>query len=136
MLDEMTGSYLARRGKHVFCDKSLGSARHADLLLQIYPQARFICLYRHPMDTIRSGLDACPLGLNGYGFDPYIAGSPGNAVLALARYWLDHATAIARGGGASTPTAATGSAMKTWSRIPRRSCGGCTRSSASSRLRG
>jgi hypothetical protein len=94
MLDEMTGSYLSRRGKRLFCDKSLGSARFADLLTQIYPGARFLCLYRHPMDVIRSGLDACPWGLNGYGFDQYIVGSPGNAVLALARYWLDHATLI------------------------------------------
>jgi hypothetical protein len=94
MLDEMTGSYLARRGKRLFCDKSLGSARFADLLTQIYPGARFLCLYRHPMDVIRSGVDACPWGLSGYGFDPYIAGSPGNAVLALARYWLDNATLI------------------------------------------
>jgi protein-tyrosine sulfotransferase len=95
MLDEMTGSYLDRRGKRLFCDKSLGSARHAGLLRQIYPRARFVCLYRHPMDMIRSGLEACPFGLNGYGFDQYIAGSPGNAVLALARYWLDNAAEIA-----------------------------------------
>jgi hypothetical protein len=94
MLDEMTGSYLERRGKRLFCDKSLGSARFADLLTQIYPGARFLCLYRHPMDVIRSGLDACPWGLNGYGFDQYIVGSPGNAVLALARYWLDNASQI------------------------------------------
>jgi protein-tyrosine sulfotransferase len=95
MTDEMTGSYLARRGKRLFCDKSLGSARSADLLVQIYPAAKFVCLYRHPMDVIRSGLDACPWGLNGYGFDQYIVGSPGNAVLALARYWLDNAALIA-----------------------------------------
>jgi hypothetical protein len=94
MVDEMTGSYLARRGRRLFCDKSLGSARFADLLVQIYPGAKFVCLYRHPMDVIRSGLDACPWGLNGYGFDQYIAGSPGNAVLALARYWLDNAALI------------------------------------------
>jgi len=94
MLDEMTGSYLARRGKQLFCDKSLGSARFTGLLTQIYPGARFLCLYRHPMDMIQSGLDACPWGLGGYGFDPYIVGSPGNAVLALARYWLDNATLI------------------------------------------
>ncbi len=94
MLDEMTGSYLERRGKRVFCDKSLGSARFADLLTQIYPGAKFLCVYRHPMDVIASGIDACPWGLNGYGFDPYIGGSPGNAVLALARYWLDNATLI------------------------------------------
>jgi hypothetical protein len=95
MIGEMTGSYLARRGKRRYCDKSLGSARVADLLVQIFPQARFVCLYRHPMDVVRSGLDACPWGLNGYGFDQYIVGSPGNSVLALARYWLDNASMIA-----------------------------------------
>jgi protein-tyrosine sulfotransferase len=95
MLDEMTGGYLARRGKKRFCDKSLASAPTAGLLLRIYPGARFVCLYRHPMDMIRSGLDACPWGLTGYGFDQYAGSSPGNAVLALARYWLDNATAIA-----------------------------------------
>lgn len=47
------------------------------------------------MDMISSGLEACPWGLNGYGFDRYIAGSPGNAVMALARYWNDGAAEIA-----------------------------------------
>jgi Sulfotransferase family len=95
MVDMMTGSYLTRKGKRRFCDKSLGSARFADLLLRVYPGAKFICLYRHPMDMIRSGIEACPWGLNGYGFDQYIGVSPGNEVHALARYWLDNATPIA-----------------------------------------
>jgi hypothetical protein len=95
MVDLMTASYLERRGKRRFCDKSLGSARFAELLLRAWPEARFLCLYRHPMDVIRSGLEACPWGLNGYGFDSYIGASPGNAVLALARYWLDNAAEIA-----------------------------------------
>ena len=94
MLDEMTGSYLGRRGKKVFCDKSLGSARVVGPADADLPGAQFVCLYRHPMDVIGSGLDACPWGLNGYGFDQYIVRSPGNAVLALARYWLDNATLI------------------------------------------
>jgi hypothetical protein len=90
-MDRMVGSYLVRRGKKRYCDKSLGTARFARLLARVYPEARFICLYRHPMDVVASGLEACPWGLNGYGFDPYIATSPGNAVLALARFWLDNA---------------------------------------------
>lgn len=93
-MDLMTAPYLARRGKRLLCDKSLSTAKYAELLVRIYPQARFICLYRHPMDMISSGIEACPFGLNGYGFDQYIADSPGNAVLALARYWHDEATAI------------------------------------------
>jgi hypothetical protein len=46
------------------------------------------------MDVIASGIEACPWGLNGYGFDPYIATTPGNAVLAIARFWVDNATAM------------------------------------------
>jgi hypothetical protein len=94
-MDLMTAPYLKRRGKKLYCDKSLGAAPHAELLTRIYPHTRFICLYRHPMDVISSGLEACPWGLNGYGFDMYIAGSPGNAVMAMARYWDDMAHAIA-----------------------------------------
>lgn len=90
----MTGAYLTRRGKTRYCDKSLGTARYAELLLRVYPGAKFICLYRHPMDVIASGMEACPWGLDGYGFDSYIATTPGNMVLALARYWSDGASQI------------------------------------------
>jgi hypothetical protein len=90
-VDRMMGSYLERRAKNRYCDKSLDTARYAELLTRIYPQARFICLYRHPMDVIASGVEACPWGLSGYGFDSYIASTPGNAVLALARFWADNA---------------------------------------------
>jgi hypothetical protein len=89
-MDRMVGSYLVRRGKKRYCDKTLGTARFAELLLRVYPEARFLCLYRHPMDMIASGLEACPWGLTGYGFDPYAATTPGNAVMALARFWVDN----------------------------------------------
>src|SRR5690348_2676142 len=96
MMDLMVGSYLRRRGKQRYCDKSLATARYVSLLLRVYPQARFLCLYRHPMDVVASGIEACPWGLAGFGFDPYIAETPGNAVLALARYWADNAETILR----------------------------------------
>jgi hypothetical protein len=89
-MDRMVGSYLARRGKKRYCDKSLGTARYAPLLARVYPQARFICMYRHSMDVIASGVEACPWGLNGYGFEPYIAATPGNVVMALASFWADN----------------------------------------------
>jgi hypothetical protein len=92
-MDEMVSSYLGRRDKRRYCDKSLGTARFADLLMRVYPQAKFICLFRHPMDVIASGMEACPFGLSGYGFDPYIAETPGNSVLALARFWTDNTAA-------------------------------------------
>jgi hypothetical protein len=93
-VDQIIGSYLARRGARRFCDKSLSTARFTDLLIRVYPEARFLCLHRHPMDMIASGIEACPWGLRNYGFDSYIAASPGNTVVALARYWNDNTSAI------------------------------------------
>jgi hypothetical protein len=45
------------------------------------------------MDVIASGAEACPWGLSGYGFDAYIAATPGNAVTALASFWTDNVRA-------------------------------------------
>jgi hypothetical protein len=94
MVGEMTGDYLRRRGKRRYCDKSLGVAPQVAMLAKMFPGARFICLYRHPMDMIASGIEACPWGLNGYGFDGYAALAPGNNVQALAHFWADNAASI------------------------------------------
>jgi hypothetical protein len=60
----------------------------------MWPESLFVSLYRHPMDVIGSGIEASPWGLNGYGFDGYAAGNPGNSVAALARYWVDYTAEI------------------------------------------
>jgi hypothetical protein len=88
-LDLIISTHIARSGKPRWCDKSLASARHAELMRQLYPRAKFLCLYRFPMDLIASALEACPYGLTGYGYDPFVASSPGNSVLAVARCWLE-----------------------------------------------
>src|SRR5262249_37855142 len=90
----MIGPYLAQRGKRRYCDKSLGAAEHVGVLREVFPGARFVCLYRHPMDVIASGIEACPWGLTGFGFDGYAAVSPGNAVKALAQFWADNTAQI------------------------------------------
>jgi DNA-binding CsgD family transcriptional regulator len=93
---QMVSSYLARRGKKRYCDKSPGTARSAELLLRIYPNARFLCLYRHPMDVIASGVEAFPWELDRYGLVPYLSSSRPNFVRALARFWADNVADILR----------------------------------------
>ncbi|MHB1595219.1 MAG: sulfotransferase [Streptosporangiaceae bacterium] len=93
-VDQVFGRYLARRGKPRWCDKSLDSIFNADLLAQIYPRARFICLYRHCMDVIASGVEVCPWGVSRFGFDGYVAQHPGNSVAAIGSYWNDCARAM------------------------------------------
>ncbi len=87
-MDQLFGAYLRRRGKRRWCDKSLDSHMFAGLLAQAYPKAKFICLYRHCMDVIASGVEACPWGVHRFGFDPFVAQYPGNSVAAIGAYWM------------------------------------------------
>lgn len=92
--DRVYGRYLRRRGKRRWCDKSLDTFQHAELMVQVYPEARFICLYRHCMDVIASGVEVCPWGLHRFGFDSFVAQNPGNSVAAVGSYWLATVQAI------------------------------------------
>jgi hypothetical protein len=88
------GTYLMRAEKARWCDKSLGSAESAHRFLDLFPETKFVCLYRHCTDVIDSFLEACPFGLRGYGIDPFAAAHPGNSVAAVADYWVTHTRAI------------------------------------------
>jgi hypothetical protein len=90
-LDRLYGRYLARRGKPRWCDKSLDSVLAAELLAEVYPEAKFVCLFRHCMDVVASGIEACPWGVSRFGFDTYVAQNPGNNVAAIANYWVEWA---------------------------------------------
>lgn len=93
-VDRAFAHYLAGRQKRRWCDKSLDSFQHAELIAQVYPEAKFICLFRHCMDVIASGVEVCPWGLHRYGFDPFVTQFPGNSVAAIGSYWQTCARAI------------------------------------------
>jgi hypothetical protein len=82
-------AYAADTDATVFCDKSLTTVDHLQLVSQCYPKATFILLYRYPLDFIASGIEACQWGYNAYGFAPYVAGNVGNFVSGLGNYWID-----------------------------------------------
>jgi putative sterol carrier protein len=83
------GAYAASSGKQRWCEKSLPTADAAESLLEIFPDATFICLYRECTDTIVSLLEACSWGFAGYGIEPYVHQNPTNLPWALAAYWAD-----------------------------------------------
>jgi hypothetical protein len=88
-IDAVMTDYLKRHGKARYCDKSLGTVEAAEEFLDLYPETKFICLYRHAMDVVSSALEASPWGLFGYGFERYARLSPSNSVGALVAYWND-----------------------------------------------
>jgi len=93
-MNRMIAPYLGRRGKQRYCDQSRGAAEHADVLRAVFPDAKFLCVYRHPIDVIAAGLEAYPWGFNGLGFDSYADPSPRNTVLALAQFWAANVALI------------------------------------------
>jgi hypothetical protein len=88
--------YLDRTGKKRWCDKSLNNIVHAQMLAQMWPEARFICLTRHCMDVIFSGIEAARWGLTGFGMRDHAIRNPGNSVAALADYWLEYSERMLR----------------------------------------
>jgi hypothetical protein len=88
-LDAMTSAMVTGSDVAVFCDKSLTSVDHLDLLARCYPDASFVMLYRYPLDMIASGIEASKWGFNAYGFAPFLGAAPGDFVGGLANYWID-----------------------------------------------
>jgi Sulfotransferase family len=96
-IDSAFACYLNSVGKSRWCDKSPDSCWDAELIARLYPQAKFICLYRHCMDVIASGVEARPWGLRqrvGLETDSFAAQYPGNSVAAGGAYWLAHSQKV------------------------------------------
>ena len=87
--EHLMSSYMVTKGKTRWCDKSLSTVEQIGAVARIWPDGRFIFLYRHCMDFINSALEAEPFGLEAYGFSDFARLHPTNHVAALASYWHD-----------------------------------------------
>lgn len=89
VVDAMMSEYLQRQDKPRWCDKSVTTVDQLALIQEIFPDAKFICLYRNAMDMVHSGLEVSRFGFSGYGFAPFIARRLDNTVAGLIDYWCD-----------------------------------------------
>jgi hypothetical protein len=85
---------LARLGGRRWCEFAMASPSAAETFLQLYPQARFLCLHRACTDVIYAILHASAWGPAGPEFAPFTVTYPGSAVTALAAYWSAHTEAL------------------------------------------
>ncbi|MDP9121738.1 MAG: sulfotransferase, partial [Acidobacteriota bacterium] len=88
ILGELLDTYARRKGKAIWCEKSPGNLPFCDLLAQVFPDARFLCLYRHAKDVVQSCIETFRYGFPA-GFREYLRQSPGDHVEALVKYWID-----------------------------------------------
>lgn len=90
-VDDLFGDYLRRRGKTRWCDKSLDTVPVAGWFLNLYPEARFICLYRHWTGVVNSGLEASLRDLAGCGLEQVAGSGAASPASALSACWTEHA---------------------------------------------
>ncbi|MEM9529665.1 MAG: sulfotransferase [Pseudomonadota bacterium] len=88
-VDAIIAPPLAASGKEVFCEKSVTSVNHLDMLKAVFPDARVVLLYRHAADMVDSGLRAIAERADGFDFEPYLNAFPHSRLEALTRYWLE-----------------------------------------------
>jgi Sulfotransferase family len=95
-LEDLLGKVASDSGKPVVCVKELEAVPLLTFTTRLFPEARYICLYRHCMDVIASGLEINRWGFRLPDLRRHLARSPDNFVAALARYWLERTTSILR----------------------------------------
>jgi hypothetical protein len=81
--------YLEAEEKRLFCDKSLETAWYLPAILDIFPRARFILLFRHVMDVVASGVAASTWGFSAFGYAQYVSRSVDNFVAPLVDHWTN-----------------------------------------------
>jgi hypothetical protein len=83
------GNYAKSSGKQYWCEKSVLTADSVNGVLSVFPDAKFICLYRNCLDQVRSALETLSFHPTGkdFGFEPFLKSSPDNKVNGLIDYW-------------------------------------------------
>jgi protein-tyrosine sulfotransferase len=81
-------SYAATKGKRVWCEKTPLNLLHTGVLLETFPEARFICLYRDCMDVVDSCLEFSRAKYVAE-FAPYFQQHPDDPASAMIAYWVD-----------------------------------------------
>lgn len=95
-LSDLIGQIAAEAGKPFVCVKELETVPMLGFATRLFPEARYVCLYRHCMDVVASGLEVSRWGVSLPDLRRHLARSPDNFVAGLARYWLDRTAAILR----------------------------------------
>src|SRR5262249_47082067 len=82
-------TYARSKGKDVWCDKTPRNVEYLPSLARTFPRAKYVCLYRNCMDTVKSMLSASQTGFM-LEIASFAAKSPGNLVAAMIDAWCDY----------------------------------------------
>ena len=89
IVSALMAEYATGKGKRLWCDKTPANLQNLEILNAVFPDAKYICLYRNCMDVVHSCLEIS----SGDGFmtefDPYIRKNPENLTAAMVDSWTD-----------------------------------------------
>ena len=89
-ISDLMAEYTTAKGKRLWCDKTPANLQTLEILNAVFPDAKYICLYRNSMDVIHSCLEISR-GNPGFmeEFAPYVCKRPENLIGAMADSWTD-----------------------------------------------
>lgn len=93
IVDELMERYVRAKGKQMWCEKTTENLQYLKLLDQVFPDAKFICLYRNCLDVVHSSIECSRLGFLPE-LAPYVQKRPDNIVAAMVDSWIEKTTAL------------------------------------------
>jgi len=88
VVTDILGRYAQGKGKTNWCEKSTVNIDYLAILTKVFPQAKYICLYRNCLDVAYSCIKFSPLGYMPE-LAAYVQKRPTNLVAAMIDNWLD-----------------------------------------------
>lgn len=89
-IGDLMAEYATAKGKRLWCDKTPANLQTLEILHAVFPDAKYICLYRNCMDVVHSCLEISR-GNPGFmtEFAPYVCKRPDNLIAAMVDSWTD-----------------------------------------------
>jgi len=90
-LNSIMDTACAEAGKEIWCEKSIYTLDSIEVVKKVFPNAKYICLYRNSLDQVASGLECLrvtPDG-SGFGFQNFLRQAHPDRIGGLLDYWLD-----------------------------------------------
>jgi putative sterol carrier protein len=93
IVDDFMGRYVTAKGKQIWCEKTTDNLQYVRFLHDVFPDARYICLYRNCMDVVHSSIECSRLGFMPE-LAPYVQQRPDNIVAAMVDAWIEKTTIL------------------------------------------
>lgn len=88
MTDQLMNAYCTRKGKSRWCEKSPNNTTYLNLIHAVFPDAQYICLFRHALDQVHSFLEMNDIEGR---LEPYLSRHGGHIVTAAIDRWCSQA---------------------------------------------